>query len=228
MCIRNWPIIVIATFLAANVSTKASLPGQTIIYSDFGAGLTYGTSVVWGVEGASLSSGYRGQAQYFTPSFDCYLSYAELATYHQSGSPLSNFFIAADNGSGAPGTILESFANVTTPTGLLTLTSLQNPLLTAGTTYWLGMEPGANNTLNGWFENNQNVEPAFAFERSQGGWTGFGPPSPPAGTFEIVAAPVPEPSAAGLLIFGAIGFARSRSLRRFIGGSSAGPVNLAR
>jgi hypothetical protein len=208
----KWLTIASAVWLTGSFTRAAALPGQTVIYSDFGSGLSYGTAVVWGVEGASVSGGYRGQAQFFTPSFNCTLSYIEMATYHKSGSPLSNFFLAQDDGSGAPGSIVESFTNVSTPTGLLKLNSVLDPVLTAGTQYWVCMEPGADSTLNGWFENNQNIAPTFAYERSEWGWTPFGPPSPPSGTFEVVAVPTPEPCAASLLVFGVIGLCGLRTI----------------
>src|SRR5580698_11123478 len=105
-------------FTGAVVSTCA----QSVIYNSFGAGNTYDSGVVWAVSGASESGGYRGQAEFFTPSVSGYLNTIELATYHVSGSPLSNFFIAQDSG-GSPGAILETFSNVTNPSGLLTLQS---------------------------------------------------------------------------------------------------------
>ena len=210
----KWLTIASAVWLAGSFTSTATLPGQTVIYSDFGPGFSYSTATVWGVEGASVSGGYRGQAQFFTPSFNCTLSYFELATYHSSGSRLSNFFLAQDNGAGAPGAILESFTNVTTPTGLLTLNSVLDPVLTAGTQYWLCMEPGADTSLNGWYFNNQNVQSGFAFERSEWSWAPIPAPAPPSGTFQVVGIPVPtpEPSAASLLVFGVIGLCGLRAI----------------
>ncbi len=190
----------------------ATVPGLTLIYSDFGPNLTYDTTTEWGVSGASTTPGYRGQAQFFTPSVDCNLGFIRLATYHVSGSSLCNYFMAQDNGSGAPGSILESFTNVTTPSGYLTLNSVLDPLLTAGTQYWVCMEPATSTSYNGWYFNNQNVLANSAFERSEWGWSSFGPTK--AGTFQVAAVPVPEPSTACLLALGAINIYRLRATRR--------------
>lgn len=205
-----------AILLAGSFSSMATVPGLTSIYSDFGAGFTYSTATAWGVEGASESSGYRGQAEFFTPSVTCNLNYIKLATYHAGGSSLCNYFIAQDDGSGAPGTILESFTNVTSPTGILQLNSVLDPQLTAGTQYWLCMEPATSTTSEGWFYNNQGVANGFAYEHSEWGWTPFGPPPavPNSGVFQIAAVPVPEPSTAAMLALGTLGLARLLSFRR--------------
>jgi len=183
--------------LAALLAGSLSSIAQLVVYDSFGPNSTYNQQTVWAVSGASVSGGYRGQAQYFAPAVSCDLSQVELATYHVSGSsPLSNFFIARDSGLDTPGDILESFYNVSTPTGLLTLTSQLKPLLTAGTLYWLCMEPSTATSYNGWYQNNQNVTDGFAFERSPWSWSFVpGRPSAPnTGAFEILATPVPEPS----------------------------------
>jgi hypothetical protein len=185
-------------FTSAVISTGA----QSVIYNSFGPGNSYDSGVVWAVSGASESGGYRGQAEFFTPSISGYLNTIELATYHVSGSPLSNFFIAQDNGGGSPGTILETFSNVTNPSGLLTLHSTPGVLLQAGTEYWLADEPATATSYNGWYENSQNVANGFAFERSEWSWAAIGPPAPDSGVFEVTVTPVPEPSAAQLALIG--------------------------
>jgi hypothetical protein len=192
--------VLLVFMLAGRLSSIA----QTSIYDSFGPNLSYNTTVAWGVSGASVSGGYRGQAQFFTPSVSCYLSQLKLATYHVGGSPLSDFFIAQDSGADTPGNILESFYNVSTPTGVLTLTSRLDPPLTAGTQYWLCMEPSTATSNNAWYFNNQNVTDGFAFERSQWSWS-FIPGSPSApntASFEILATPVPEPSVAWMGLLG--------------------------
>src|SRR6266850_479269 len=84
-----------------------------------------------------------------------------LAIFRQGGSGRANFFLAQDTG-GAPGTILESYLNLLSPNGLLTLNSSAKPLLQAGVTYWLCAEPADSTAVNGWYENNQNYTPGFA------------------------------------------------------------------
>lgn len=203
-----------AFILTALAGAVDSTRAQTVVYDSFGPGNSYDSAVVWGVSGASTSAGYRGQAEFFTPDVSGYLSTVELETYHVSGSKLSNFFIAQDNGSGTPGTIVESFLNVSNPSGLLTLTSAPGVMLQAGTQYWLCDEPSATNSYNGWYENSQNVANGFAFERSEWSWSAIGPPAPDSGVFEVTVTPVPEPSAAELTATGCFGALLLGWLRR--------------
>ena len=119
-------------FLVFAMPVLAIVTPPVVVFDSFGPANTYLTSVVWGVNGAATSGGYRGQAEFFTPTISGYLSSVTLATYRQSGSGRSDFFIAQDNGSG-PGTILESFlSTANNPNGLLTLNSVGQPLLQAG------------------------------------------------------------------------------------------------
>ena len=178
---------------------------QVVAFNSFGAGNSYSHATVWAVSGASLSGGYRGQAEFFTPSITGYLSGIELATYRVGGSALSNFYIAQDDGNGVPGTTLESFNNVANVTGLLSLNSRVKPLLQAGTQYWLCDEPATSTSYNGWYYNNQGDNNGFAFERSEWSWAFIPGPAPASGVFEIQVTPVPEPSLAGLGCLGAAG-----------------------
>lgn len=175
-----------------------------VVFNSFGAGNTYSTAVVWAVSGASTSGGYRGQAEFFTSAVSGYLSSMTLATYHVSGSSLSNFTLAEDNGSGAPGSILETFSNVSNPTGLLTLNSAADPLLQAGTQYWLCDEPATATSYNGWYYNNQGRANGFAFERSQWSWAAIPSPAPNSGVFSVSVLAVPEPTVLAFLMTGGI------------------------
>jgi hypothetical protein len=199
-----------AFFLVARASATVA---PVVVFDSFGPGNSYLSSVVWGVSGSSTSYGYRGQAEWFIPTISGNLSSFTLATYKQSGSGRSDFLIAQDSGSSTPGTILESFSNtLNNASGLLTINSLSQPLLQAGVKYWLCDEPTDSTTVNGWFENSQNYTPGFAYERSEWGWSFVPPPSvPPSGVFRVSVIPVPEPSAAALLISGA---ALARAIRR--------------
>jgi hypothetical protein len=172
------------------------------VYNSFGPGNIYSTAVDWAVGGAAAPSAYRGQAEFFVPGISGNLSTIQLATVQLSGSHFSNFFIAQDNGSGIPGTILESFLNVQNANGLLLIASVAQPLLQSGQKYWLCDEPAAANSYNGWSQNNQGVANGFGFERGQWSWESFGPPGPPSGVFKINVTPVPEPSVIGLVLPG--------------------------
>lgn len=196
------PRLIALTFVAF-VGTVMRASAQAVAYNSFGSGNTYDHSTVWAVCGASISGGYRGQAEFFSPSISGDLSSIMLATYHASGSQLSNFYIARDNGSGTPGTILESFTGVINPTGLLTIKSTAKPLLQAGTKYWICDEPTASSSDNGWYYNNQGRANGFAYERSEWGWLALSSLPPNSGVFEVSVTPVPEPSAMNLgMLFG--------------------------
>jgi|GEM_PF-1344263 len=198
-------VIVVVLFADASDQThaqSAELPpviSPVVAFNSFGPGNTYLTTVGWGVEGASTSAGYRGQAEWFVPGVSGNLSSIQLALFRSSGSGRSNIYLAQDNG-GIPGTILESFLNVLSPGGVLTLNSTAQSLLQAGNEYWLCAEPADSTTVSGWYYNNQSQANGFAYERSQWGWTAFGPPPavPASGVFRVSVTPVPEPSAVGL------------------------------
>ena len=82
---------------------------------------------------------------------------------------------------------------------MLTLNSTVQPLLQAGTEYWLCDEPTADNSYNGWYQNNQGYAPSFAYERSEWGWAAIpAEHSPNSGVFQVSVTPVPEPSVMGL------------------------------
>jgi hypothetical protein len=187
------------------------------VYNSFGPGNSFGNGIVWAVKGDSTSGGYRGQAQFFIPNISGNLNQIQLATYHVSGSDLSNFFIAQDNGSGLPGSILESWTGVqNAANGLLTLNSAAVPLLQAGQEYWLCDEPGDPTSYNGWWQNNQGISPGDAFDNSEWGWGTIAGGIEDAGVFSVNAVPVPEPSVAALGLLGLIfltraGLSRSKS-----------------
>jgi hypothetical protein len=190
--------LAILTFIAL-AGIVVPTPAQVVVFNSFGPGNTYNSGIAWAVSGASSSGGYRGQAEFFTPGISGYLSSILLATHRVSGSRLSDFYIAQDNGSGTPGAILESFTNIQNANGLLTLNSTVQPLLQAGTEYWLCDEPTADNSYNGWYQNNQGYAPGFAYERSEWGWEAVPADySPNSGVFQVSVTPVPEPSVTGL------------------------------
>ncbi len=185
-------LLAVAVFALLAIPT-ASASSTILVFNSFGPGNSYNPGIVWGVTGASTSGGYRGQAEFFVPSASGNLFSLTLPTYRQSGSGRSNFFVAQDDGSG-PGTILESFLNTANnSSGLLTLSSVAQPLLMAGSKYWLCDEPADATTVNGWYEG-QSYAPGFAFERSPWSWSFVPPPSvPPSGVFSVSVIAVPEP-----------------------------------
>lgn len=172
------------------------------VYNSFGPGNSYNTAIAWGIEGTSTANGYRGQAQFFVPGTSGYLDQILLETTHVSGfSNLGNLYIAQDNGSGIPGSILESWLNVAHPNGSLLLTSTTPVLLQAGQTYWLCDEPAAANTSIAWYQNNQNISPGDAYDNSEWSWNTIPAGIETAGVFALTVTSVPEPSTVALFSF---------------------------
>jgi hypothetical protein len=198
-------------FALTLIGTSNARAQAVNVYNSFGPGNSYNSGVVWAVSGASTAPGYRGQAEFFVPAVSGYLNNIELALYHVSGSTLSDFYLAQDNGSSAPGTILESWLNVQNTDGIVPIISTSPTLLQAGQEYWVCDEPAAANSYNGWWENPKGYEPGFAYERSEWGWSFISSPAPPSGTFSVYVNAVPEPSIAVLLLVGAGFWGRKRS-----------------
>jgi hypothetical protein len=181
---------------------SASAASPAFVFNSFGPGNTYG-GAPWLVEGSSASIyPFEAYAEYFVPAFSGYLSQIQVATSTLGGhDALTDFSIAQDNGSGIPGTVLESFSNVTNPNGLLTLNSVTAPLLQAGQKYWLCDQPADANTYVGWYPNNQGITNSSAIQSSPGVWLAW-PPSGANPVFSISVVPVPEPATVGLVFLG--------------------------
>ncbi len=187
---------------------------QVVVYDSFGPGNSYNSGVVWAVSGDSTSGGYRGQAEFFVPGISGNLAGVQLATYHVSGSTLSNFYIAQDDGNGIPGVVLEAYLNVPNVNGTMSIGSLTHPLLQASQKYWLCDEPATSDAYNGWYQNSQNVINGFAFERAEWSWSSVDAAySPPSGVFRVTVTPVPEPSSIGLTLL-SLCLLAGRRLRR--------------
>jgi len=200
---RFYLVLFVSCFCFLESIRPLAAAQTVVVFDSFGAGNSYNTSVAWGVSGGATSGGYRGQAEWFVPDASGNLTASTLAMFQQGGTGRVNYFMAQDNGSGIPGTILETYNNTLTPTGLLTLNSSTHPFLQAGLTYWLCAEPADSTTSNAWFENNQGRALGFAFERSQWGWSAVNPGlNLNSGVFRISVTPVPEPTTCGLVALG--------------------------
>ncbi len=199
---RSLAMVSLAAIILLPALQSATFANPVLVYDSFGSGNSY-SSVHWLVEGTSGPHGYQGHAEFFVPNISGYLDQIQVATDANivaGGQPFSNFFIAQDNGSGVPGSILESFDNLSVPTGVLTINSVATPLLQAGQTYWLCDEPTDPGTVTGWYENNQGLTGDDAFETTgPGSWTTLGASSETDSVFSISVTPVPEPSTVGLL-----------------------------
>lgn len=208
--------IVVVPFAAAILSPtfhfSAFATTPVYVYDSFGPGGSY-SNLHWLIEGSSGSEGYQGHAESFVPAISGYLSEIQLATLPETGSPNSNFSIAEDNGSGLPGTILESFNNLQNPIGFMTINSVTTPLLQAGQTYWICDQPSAANTVTSWYWNSQGLtgNDAFATTGTGESWNNGGAAGTGDAVFAVTVVPIPEPSTASLILLGAgLWMARTR------------------
>jgi len=185
------------------------------IYDSFGPGNDFVSYAYWGVSGASSSGGYVGHGESFVPALSGNLATVQVACGQlSSGTGLVNFYVAADNG-GTPGVMLDSFMNVVAPAPgssslLVTMNSITQPLLHAGTTYWLYAEPAENTSAIGWFVNNQGYRNDYAQESPPGEWTSAPVTFGANGVFAVSVTPVPEPSMLTLLVVSATAFLARR------------------
>jgi hypothetical protein len=170
---------VIATF---NLTVNAA----TVIYSDFGANLSFNTtfpSGLWCVSGsATLNCGpaaTRLIAAPVTPTSDFTLTQVQLALNYLSGT--NGAVVQLVNSvNGAPGsTVLEtwtvsSLPYLGPPPAVITLNSTGTVILHALTQYWLVAAGSAADTLDVWWVNNLNLSGGMT---SIGGaaWTSLGP-----------------------------------------------------
>lgn len=224
-CIMNsqkgvlvWRFTLFITAILTFAPCVQAVQPPVFVYNSFGPGNTYTTYADWGVSGASGPGGFVGHAESFVPTVSGNLEALQVAVGQlSSGTGLANFFVAANSG-GTPGVKLESFMNVlASPSSssslLVTMNSITQPLLQAGTTYWLCAEPAQNTTAIGWFVNNQGYSNEYAQESPPGMWTSAPVTIGANGVFDVSVIPVPEPSIVGLAILGS-GFVSICRLRR--------------
>jgi hypothetical protein len=173
-------------------------------------GGTYNTSSGWLVNGsANPPEPYVGEAFAFTATTSGYLSQVYLAIGAGNGnlaSDLANIFITANNGANLPGTTLESFLNVPCPgqfggdIPLASLTSIVNPFLQSGQTYWLCVTPALSTADIVVNQNSLSVLARQAQEFSPSAWGAEGNRSSFA--FDVEVSPVPEPTTTMLAALG--------------------------
>jgi hypothetical protein len=190
-------------FLAAGVFILcASVANAGVIVSDFGPGQTYDNT-----DGGFVINSTNRVAVSFTPTTTSQFGSLEIAAYLSWIGPTSNLVVAlAADSSGLPGVGLETFSfapgAITTPASsgnkVLTGTSVLNPILTAGTQYWIVVSTSTTNTGYGWGVNSLSSQQFGVEEYSGGTWSYNGDMLTPA--FEVDSLdPAPEPGAGGLL-----------------------------
>lgn len=177
-------------------------------YSTLGEpGDTYDPGNGWLVNGsANPPQPFVGEAFAFTPNVSGRLSQVRVAISANKSlaTDLANILIAANGSGSLPGATLESFLNVSCPgffgarNPLVSLPSVANPYLQAGSTYWICVTPALSTAAVSVNQNNQGLQAAQAQVFSSG-WYARGNKT----TFAFdVAVAVPEPSTTALLVAG--------------------------
>jgi len=200
---QRLPVVVAALFF---VGTAPSVfAGPITIFSTFGPGNTTGTIQNLGI-GGSLQNEF---ADSFTPSSTYTLNSITVSAEFISGTT-DQLTVFLASGATQPGAPIESFSLTglpsTFPGTVGTMTSVLNPTLFAGTTYWVVLAASdPANTYDGWAEGLVSYpgEMFLGTDTSFPNWT-IGGIAPPGGAFSIAATPTPEP-ATGALCLGALG-----------------------
>ena len=199
-------------FLPLLVVISASSIQAGIIYSNLGSPETYNPGS-W-----ALNLSEEALAAPFTNSVAAQLGFVRVPV--QNFVPGNLYFLqVADDNSGLPGTVLESFGSLTFPAdGLVTVTSLSHPNLSPGAVYWVvvGIEANSQDPRGGWHMQAGATGPVvgdFAYN-SGGTWnqvTNYFP------AFRVDSLDtVPEPGTVGLTLLGGLALLvsfRKRSAR---------------
>lgn len=133
---------------------------DTVIYSDYGAGMTTSTSVGWCISGSTTPfcgpAVPRWVASPFTPSANFALTQIDIALGYNAGTRGATVELV-NSQAGLPGTtVLESWTTSGVPTLVptpdLNLVSTGGVTLQSGTQYWIVAMGTAGDTLDFWFD----------------------------------------------------------------------------
>jgi hypothetical protein len=216
--------------LIAGIAASAN---AGVIFSNLGAGDSFGMRSGWvvGNRTTPFGSSTLEIAAAFTPASDAVFSGADFAAelFGQPGDLTVALLVTGS--SGTPDTALETFI-VPSPMlpSLVSVQSSLNPVLNAGTEYWLDIS--SSSTAAVWLDNDQGGRGPIALNENQLGFvllTDFegNPPVQPAfrvngdplalsDTFAALAAPAdaPEPSTFLLVVAGLLLYRPARMIRK--------------
>jgi len=190
----------------ASATTKADT-----IYSNFG-GATDGFYLI---QGPGYPTPPSEQGFSFTAEVTGALDTIDLLAYgRESAVAAGNIVLYTESGFNRPGTVIESIIvpalpSMQDPLPITTVSSLLNPMLTQGTTYWITMK--ATTSQIAWVVDDEVGTRAL---RNPGGaWQTIASPEATARLNSLpVVAPVPLPAAAwgGMLLMGFIAATKIR------------------
>jgi len=196
-----------------------SMPASAdIVFSNFGPGNSYSSSVGLTVSGATSPPGFIESANAFTPSGDFTLTQIDVGIGHVLGN--NSVMLSLNSDSGGPDGAIESWNLIGLPQFGSTSNAVQTVMpvspvsLVSGTQYWLVATTIASDTWDGWnFNSIGSTGP-----QTQNFGSGFGTPAIGIqGAFDVLGSPtvVPEPTFLILLatVLGGVGVALRRRVR---------------
>jgi len=177
------------------IALSVSCVKADVIYSNFGAGDSYGitTSEGWGVQYA-VDGQIVGVP--FTPGETVEFDDVTAAFIYQGGPGALDVSLQQDD-NGIPGATLESFST-SNVNGVITFDSTLHPTLLAGTIYWIVAEASSAGTNYAWRMNSvgDTTTMGSAFN---GTWVTLSPDPYTRPVFSIDGTQVPEPGSRALL-----------------------------
>jgi hypothetical protein len=201
-------------------SALPAIAPASVLFSNFGAGMSYNTS-----QGNPIGNDFAGdnaaQAETFTPTVNATFNSLSLALSCVANCSAKQMFTISltKNTNDAPGAVVEGFVISSSTLGLqgtnnvpFTATSLLDPLLTAGTQYWVTVSSTTAYAIS-WGDNTTGDTSDQAVS-SDGGASWFSPSFMTPSAYQVNATLVAEPST-GILLAGGLllGFADRRARR---------------
>jgi hypothetical protein len=173
----NSPLSIAGVSIAVTQAGAVSQGGGQIVYSDFGTNNSFSPNG-WCMTGPS--SPYcgtlltRDAAAPFTPSASFVLSSITIPLGYVGGTNGAIINLVNSGSSGLPGVVLESWTvlglSAQPQPPVTSVTSILNPILQAGQTYFVEVQPLAADTTDRWYTNNLGLDGGLGGS-IQAGWT---------------------------------------------------------